>query len=137
MVSTSGSTLLPQEAAKAYLTELLPHTTLLTPNLPEAILLAQLSGKDFGTVENLSRDKRYELAKFLSQKARWVLLKGGHAPLEINGDKVVLDILVNSSGQSQEFISEFSHSKNTHGTGCTLACILPLARGLMNSGYCS
>jgi len=126
MVATSGSTLLPQNATNAYLTELLPHTTLLTPNLPEALLLAQLCGKDFGTVENLSRDKRYELAKFLSKKVQWVLIKGGHPPVEINGDKVVLDILVNSNGQSKEFISEFSHSKNTHGTGCTLACMLLL-----------
>lgn len=123
MVSTSGSTLLPQDATKAYLTELLPHTTLLTPNLPEALLLSQLSGKDFGTLNNLSPDKRYELANFLSQKTQWVLLKGGHAPVEINGEKVVLDILVNSNGSSKEFVSEFSPSKNTHGTGCTLACI--------------
>jgi hydroxymethylpyrimidine/phosphomethylpyrimidine kinase len=125
MVSTSGSTLLPRVATKAYLTELLPHTTLLTPNLPEALLLAQLSGKDFGTVENLSRDKRYELANFLAQKVQWVLLKGGHAPVEINAEKVVLDILVNAHGQSKEFVSAFSPSKNTHGTGCTLACIFP------------
>src|ERR1700730_3146790 len=114
MVSTSGSTLLPKDATKAYLTELLPHTTLLTPNLPEALLLAQLAGQEFGTVENLSHTKRYDLATFLAQKVPWVLLKGGHAPLEINGEKVVLDILVNSkSNQSKEFISQFSSSKNT------------------------
>ena len=126
-MATAGSTLLPQGATKAYITELLPHTTLLTPNLPEAILLAQLCGKDFGNVENLTHDKRYELAQFLSQRVRWVLLKGGHAPVEINGDKVVLDILVDSNKGSKEFVSEFSHSKNTHGTGCTLACMLLLA----------
>jgi hydroxymethylpyrimidine/phosphomethylpyrimidine kinase len=125
MVATSGSTLLPQDATKAYLTALLPHTTILTPNLPEALLLAQLSGKDFGTVEKLSRDKRYELATFLSKQVQLVLLKGGHAPLELNGKNVVLDILVNANGQSKEFVSEFSTSRNTHGTGCTLACISP------------
>jgi len=123
MVSTSGSTLLPQDATKAYLTDLLPYATILTPNLPEALLLAQLAGKDFGTVEELSRDKRYELAFFLAEKVQWVLLKGGHAPLERNGEKVVLDILVNRNGQSKEFISEFSRSKSTHGPGCTLAGI--------------
>ena len=123
MVSTSGSTLLPQDATSAYLTDLLPHTTLLTPNLPEALLLAHLGGKDFGTLEDLSRDKRYELATFLTQKVQSVLLKGGHAPLEVDGERVVIDILVNANGQSKEFISKFSPSKNTHGTGCTLACI--------------
>src|SRR5579859_1549613 len=129
MVSTSGSTLLPQDATKAYLTDLLPHTTLLTPNLPEALLLAQLFGKDFGSMEKLSRDKRYELTNFLAQKVQWVLLKGGHTPLELNGEKVVIDILVNANGHSKEFVSEFSQSKNTHGTGCTLACMAPLVGG--------
>src|SRR6266516_1997401 len=120
MVSTSGSTLLPESATTAYLTHLLPCTTVLTPNIPEALLLAKLAGKDFGSIENLTFSKCYELARFLASKTKWVLLKGGHAPIEQNGRKVVVDILVNSEGDSKEFISDFSPSKNTHGTGCTL-----------------
>ena|SRR5271170_3910446 len=129
MVSTSGSTLLPQEATKAYLTHLLPCTTLLTPNLPEALLLAKLAGNDFGDLQRLTFEKRRKLGAFLASKTNWVLLKGGHSPIERNGKQVVVDILVKSTGDSQEFVSDFSSSKNTHGTGCTLACIIPIWQG--------
>jgi hydroxymethylpyrimidine kinase/phosphomethylpyrimidine kinase len=125
MVSTSGSALLHESATNAYLTHLLPNTTLLTPNLPEALVLSKLSGKDFGKVEELTLEKRYELARFLASKAQWILLKGGHAAVDRNGESIVLDILVNSKGDMTEFVSAFSQSKNTHGTGCTLACALP------------
>jgi hydroxymethylpyrimidine/phosphomethylpyrimidine kinase len=139
MVSTSGSTLLPESATKAYLTHLLPHTTLLTPNLPEAKLLAKLTGNEYsGADKSLSsrRDLVTSLAR-VSKRAeglseRWVLLKGGHAPMERNGTVVVIDIL---ASDFMEFVSEFSESKNTHGTGCTLACISSLY-GTDCSGYC-
>jgi hydroxymethylpyrimidine/phosphomethylpyrimidine kinase len=123
MVSTSGSILLPQSAANAYLTHLALWTTILTPNLPEAIFLAKLAGKNFGEVVNLTMDKRLELANFLASKFKWVLLKGGHAAIERNGSKFVIDLLVNSEGTVKEFVSEYSQSRNTHGTGCTLACL--------------
>ena len=122
MVSTSGSTLLPQSAANAFITQLFPRTTLLTPNLPEALLLAKLSGYDFGKLENLTHEKRIELASVLARKVQWILLKGGHLAVEKNGKKVVVDILANSTGRLKEFISDFSSSTNTHGTGCSLAC---------------
>jgi len=122
MVATSGSVLLPTPAVHAYLTHLLQHTTLLTPNLPEALLLAQLAGRNFGKLENLTLEDRFELAEYLTSKVEWVLLKGGHLGYELNGKQVVLDILINSNGHKWEFISDFSDSKNTHGTGCTLAC---------------
>ena len=124
MISTSGSVLLPESAAITYVTNLLPVTTLLTPNFPEAIFLANLceSSIDWGN-PTLNLQDRLKLATFLSKKSEWVLLKGGHAPLERNGKKVVVDILVNKCGTfSREYISEFSPSKNTHGTGCTLSC---------------
>jgi|SRR5579859_8126826 len=122
MVSTSGSTLLPQAATNAYLTSLLPHTTILTPNLPEALLLAKLAGQDFGSLSGITRDRKLELASFLAKKVSWVLVKGGHAPVDKDGKKVVIDVLVDNKGHSYEFVSEFSPSTNTHGTGCTLAC---------------
>jgi hydroxymethylpyrimidine/phosphomethylpyrimidine kinase len=73
-------------------------------------------------VSDLTEEKRLELAFYLASKVEWLLLKGGHAPIERDGKKVVIDILVHGK-ESQEFISDFSQSKNTHGTGCTLACI--------------
>jgi hydroxymethylpyrimidine/phosphomethylpyrimidine kinase len=121
MVSTSGSTLLPESATNAYLTLLLPSTTLLTPNLPEALLLSKLAGKDFGSLDQLNYQQRREMASFLGSNGRWVLLKGGHLPLEREGKQVVVDILAKGN-EYKEFVSDFSTSKNTHGTGCTLAC---------------
>ena len=122
MVSTTGSTLLPQSATNAYIAHLLPYTTILTPNLPEALLLAKLAGKDFGDLKTLNLRKRIDLARYLATKVQWVLLKGGHMAIERDGGKCVVDILVNRDGYSKEFISDFSSSTNTHGTGCTLAC---------------
>jgi len=123
MISTSGSQLIPFSAINAYLTNLLPYTTLLTPNIPEALHLAKLSGHDFGPLDSLTPQKLKQLAISLSANVQWVLLKGGHAPLTRNGKKSVVDILVNKEGKTVEFVSDFSDSKNTHGTGCTLACI--------------
>jgi hydroxymethylpyrimidine kinase/phosphomethylpyrimidine kinase len=131
MISTSGSHLIPSSAVKAYLTELLPYTTLLTPNLPEALHLAKLDGHDFGDVDSLTPAKVSQLAIVLSAKVPWVLLKGGHAPIIRNGAKVVVDTLVKKDGKQVEFISNYSNSKNTHGTGCTLACNFTLFTVLM------
>ena len=122
MVSSSGSTLLSESASNAYLTHLLPYATILTPNLPEALVLAKLAGKDFGSIAGMTVERRLELGSFLATKAQWVLLKGGHAAIERDGKRYVLDILVNPKGESKEFIAQFSQTPNTHGTGCTLAC---------------
>src|SRR5271169_4816552 len=108
MISTSGSTLLPEFATTAYLTHVLPLTPILTPNIPEALLLAKLAAKDFGSIENLTFSKRHELATFLASMTQRVLLKGGHLPIERNGRKVAVDVLVNSMGESKEFVSDFS-----------------------------
>ena len=123
MVSASGSHLIPMSAVNAYLTDLLPYTTLLTPNIPEALHLAKLVGHDFGPLDSITPEKLTQLAISLSANVPWVLLKGGHGPLTRNGRKSVVDILVNKEGKTIEFVSDFSDSKNTHGTGCTLACI--------------
>jgi hydroxymethylpyrimidine/phosphomethylpyrimidine kinase len=131
MISTSGSTLLPESATDAYLTHLLPHTTLLTPNLPEAMLLAKLSGEDLDGDEKLHGGRR-QLAFYLQRMMKgpteqWILLKGGHAPVEKDGKMVVIDMLTSTFRKDIiEFVSEFSESKNTHGTGCTLACMTRL-----------
>jgi hydroxymethylpyrimidine/phosphomethylpyrimidine kinase len=122
MISTSGARLLEIEATKAYLDQLLPFCTVLTPNLPEAVLLAKLAGEDYGPVEDLDLLRRVDLAKLLVRYCEWVLLKGGHCPVVQNGRNVVVDILIHKDGEVTEFVSEFSSSKNTHGTGCTLAC---------------
>ncbi|WVQ79760.1 phosphomethylpyrimidine kinase [Cryptococcus sp. DSM 104549] len=80
MISTSGHSLLPEDAVVA-LGELFPLVNYLTPNIPEAIKLSKWAGK---TAENISLAELVELAKRTNEatKVEKVLLKGGHATVQ-------------------------------------------------------
>lgn len=127
MVSTSGSQLLPEKAVKEVRTKLLPLTTILTPNIPEAQLLLKDAGAE--APEPTSLDEMIELAKKICALGpRAVLLKGGHLPLskehkicqDPKDATTVVDILFDGTTTTL-FETEFLISKNTHGTGCSLA----------------
>lgn len=131
MVSTSGSHLLPESAISTLITKLLPLTTILTPNLPEAELLLRIAGVDIKSPENV--DDIVKMAKRIQHLGpKYVLLKGGHLPLTkgrlvSKGQEereIVLNVLV-SQDEVTTMESEYLHSKNTHGTGCSLACKNP------------
>jgi hypothetical protein len=127
MVSTSGSQLLPQDAVQDIRTKLLPLATVLTPNIPEAKLLlenANIAYQDPQNIEDL-----IQLAKQLHELGpKSILLKGGHLPL--NKERVaakgpqeaciVVDVLYNGSDVTL-LEADFLTSRNTHGTGCSLA----------------
>lgn len=133
MVSTSGGMLLPNEAVKAVTGLLVPHATVLTPNIPEAKLLAALiEGSEpideISSIEDLEK----MAARIQTLGPKWVLLKGGHLPLTkdfavANADDegrqpaFVVDVLY-GEGKAIRIQSPYQDSKNTHGTGCTLAC---------------
>ncbi|KAK2740212.1 DNA-directed DNA polymerase alpha catalytic subunit pol1 [Myotisia sp. PD_48] len=127
MISTSGSQLLPGEAVKAVRRNLLPITTVLTPNIPEAVLLMQDSGRDVSEPENL--DDAIAMSKMLHTLGpKYILLKGGHLPLTHDHQKpsnladaaIVIDLLYDGTNVTL-IETPFSRSKNTHGTGCSLA----------------
>ena len=128
MVSTSGSQLLPQNAISTLINKLLPLTTVLTPNLPEAKLLLETAQIDVQEPENVE-DVIDMAHRLLRLGPKWVLLKGGHLPLtrgrvvskEESDRDVVLNVLVGESGMTM-LESEYVKSENTHGTGCSLAC---------------
>lgn len=129
MVSTSGSRLLPEEAVKELRTKLLPMTTILTPNIPEAQLLIKDSGAE--APEPAGLNGLVLLAKQIcSLGPKAVLLKGGHVPLTKDHKTAqtsqeattVVDILYDGeAGTATLFKTEYLVSKNTHGTGCSLA----------------
>jgi hydroxymethylpyrimidine kinase/phosphomethylpyrimidine kinase len=128
MVSTSGSQLLAPAAVSTLIDSLLPLTTILTPNLPEAKLLLETAGVEVRDPENV--EEIVAMAhKIHGLGPRWVLLKGGHLPLtrgkvvsKSESDReVVLNVLVGEGGLSI-LESEYLESNNTHGTGCSLAC---------------
>lgn len=128
MVSTSGSRLLPEEAIKVLIDELLPVTGLLTPNIPEALLLLRENGDNPGNVADLSGMKA--LARRIANLGpKNVLIKGGHIPLtkdykaaKTDEEKDILVNVLYSDGVYTIFESKYQISRNTHGTGCSLAC---------------
>jgi ATP-dependent RNA helicase DDX5/DBP2 len=128
MVSTSGSHLLPESAISTLIDRLLPLTTVLTPNLPEAELLLKIAGVEFETPQNV--DDIIKIAQRIQKLGpQYVLLKGGHIPftkrrLVSRGDEdkeIVLNFLV-SNDDVTIMEGKYLRSKNTHGTGCSLAC---------------
>jgi hydroxymethylpyrimidine kinase/phosphomethylpyrimidine kinase len=128
MVSTSGSQLLPEAATKTLIHELLPVAYLVTPNIPEANLIMREAGKTAHEVHDLDGLKQLATA-ILDLGPEYVLLKGGHLPLTKKGkvavndsDKeVVTNVLVGRNGDVEVVEVPFQTSKNTHGTGCSLA----------------
>lgn len=129
MVSTSGSQLLPEKAVKELREKLLPITSLVTPNIPEARLLLKDAGLDVAEPTNLN--DLISLAKQISSMGpKAVLLKGGHIPLtkdhqvakSAEESAIVIDVLYDSETDTTSlFDTEYLISKNTHGTGCSLA----------------
>ncbi len=128
MVATTGSRLLAEVAVRTMCEELLPKTYILTPNIPEAKLLLEKAGQQAVEVQDL--DGLTKLASALHKLGpKYVLLKGGHIPLTLDGrvaksdeDKhVVANVLV-GDGVLEIVKSKYQRSRNTHGTGCSLAC---------------
>lgn len=108
MVAQSGDPLLAADAVQTLKDRLLPLAALLTPNVPEAEALTGL------TIAGLA-DMKAAAAALLALGPEAVLLKGGHLP----GDPVI-DVLADAAGLAV-LASPRIDTKETHGTGCTLA----------------
>ena len=137
MVATSGAQLLPTEAVYNLRVNLLPLTTILTPNIPEARLLLENAGLEAPQTNSL--DDIINIARVVqSLGPRYVLVKGGHLPLTKDGrvskeeaDRhTIVDILYDGR-EATIYKTDYLASKNTHGTGCSLAC--KLSQGLFPS----
>ena len=117
MVSTSGSALLKEEAVQTLVEELLPLSTLVTPNIPEAQILSGLTIETKGDMVAAAKQigDRYHCA---------VLLKGGHSVNDAND-------LLYAKGELVWFEGKRIENPNTHGTGCTLSSAIAanLAKG--------
>lgn len=108
MVSKSGHHLLRPEARDALIRELIPLACVVTPNLMEAEVLTSIEISSIGHMEQAAR-------AIHSMGPANVLVKGGH----LEGDEAV-DILFD--GKNFAYCkSKRIHTKNTHGTGCTLS----------------
>jgi hydroxymethylpyrimidine/phosphomethylpyrimidine kinase len=116
-VAKGGSPLLRDEARGALVKELIPLALVVTPNIPEAEVLA---GMRIVTKDNMKK----AAVKIYRLGAKNVVVKGGH----LDGD--AMDLLFD--GKSfHEFATKRIDTKHTHGTGCTFASAIAtgLARG--------
>ena len=128
MVATTGASLLPP-AALEHFGRLARLAYVLTPNIPELRLLLGL-GEDepIETVADLERLARLACDRLGST---WVLAKGGHVPFKSDytvatadeDRQIIVNVLVGPDGQLLRIESPYQDSKNTHGTGCSLACM--------------
>ena len=112
MLASSGATLLQSEAVETLVSRLFPLATVVTPNLPEAEVLAGRAGSRRELAERI-----YELG------APAVLVTGGH------GEEAV-DHLFDGE-RHLEIPVERYETAATHGAGCTHSATLAaaLARG--------
>lgn len=110
MVSKSGVPLLSTDAIETLREELLPMATVVTPNLPEAEILAQQDVRSQQEMESAARtlhDRGVDV----------VVIKGGH--LEGTPVDFVFD------GASSHWLeAPRVDTTNTHGTGCTFSAAI-------------
>ena len=117
MVATSGAKLLRSDAIEVLKERLLPLAEVLTPNIPEAEILADMKIESPADMETAARTicEKYGCA---------VLCKGGHDLNDAND-------LLWKDGQARWFNGRRINNPNTHGTGCTLSSAIAsnLAKG--------
>ena len=117
MIATSGAKLIADDAVSALTSALIPLAELVTPNIPEAEVLAKTEIHSPADMETAARiiSESYGCA---------VLLKGGHQLNDAN------DLLFTKDG-FRWFTGKRIDNPNTHGTGGTLSSAIAsnLAKG--------
>lgn len=118
MISKHGDQLLQQDAISTLISDLLPLSFIITPNTPEARILADLPIHDLNSMKEAARRIHRLGPKF-------IVIKGGHLPLP-NATDLFFD------GTHMHILEEPRiPSPHTHGTGCTFSAAITalLARG--------
>jgi hydroxymethylpyrimidine/phosphomethylpyrimidine kinase len=119
MVAKSGDHLLKDSARASLISQLIPLSFVVTPNIEEAKVL---TGLDISSIEQMKQ----AAVEIYQMGCRYVVVKGGH----LGDDKLSTDVLYDGSDYSL-FSSKRIKTKNTHGTGCTFASAIAaeLAKG--------
>ena len=114
MVATSGARLLKPDAVAALKSKLLPLAALITPNIPEAELLAKTTITDRSSLCDAAK-------RIFEEFGCIVLIKGGHAL----GDLALgEDTLYDGTGFRSFILPPIANPVSTHGTGCSLSAAL-------------
>ncbi len=113
MVATSGHKLIEEKTITSIVDLLFPIADLITPNMDEAAILAEMPVNDLD-------DMYLAGEKILKLGCQAVLLKGGHLKSES-----ITSLYFQKTENGQVPLREFSFQKfdtnNTHGSGCTLS----------------
>lgn len=112
MVASTGSSLMSDDALDTYRGRLLPLATVLTPNLPEAMVLLDEPSDSAAPPEELAE-------RLASRFGTAALLTGGHAP----AGSFCVDLLAHN-GELERFESPWLDLPSGHGTGCTLSAAI-------------
>ena len=108
MVAKGGTKLIDDKAVQLLKNELIKKVSLVTPNIPEAEILA-------GIKIRTKEDMIFAASILIELGAKNVFIKGGHLD-----SKVVQDIFVNKK-EIMVIKNRKITTSNTHGTGCTLS----------------
>jgi hydroxymethylpyrimidine/phosphomethylpyrimidine kinase len=111
MVAKSGDRLLDDDAVAAMKSDLLGRAFVVTPNIPEAEVLAAM------TIASPA-DTREAARRILALGPGAVIVKGGHL-----GGPEVID-LIYDGGAFHELRAPRIDSRHTHGTGCTFSAAI-------------
>lgn len=109
MVASSGKKLFSDQTHILHMKKLFPRISIFTPNLDEASLLTHQSIQSIEDMEKAGK-------LLLEMGIQSVLLKGGH----LKGEQLT-SLFFDIEKSVHRFDTKKIHSKNTHGTGCTLS----------------
>lgn len=117
--SKDGSSLLKDDAMKAFLSEIVPRALVITPNIAETKFLAGMEVKSVHDMEQATM-------KISQLGAKVVVVKGGHLPI----NKKAIDV-VGIDRRFEYLENDFIKTRNTHGIGCTFSAAIAayLAKG--------
>jgi hydroxymethylpyrimidine/phosphomethylpyrimidine kinase len=119
MIAKGGASLLQREAIQAMKKFLLPLAQVITPNIPEAEVLTEM------TIQSMD-EKRIAAKRLYDLGVKNIVIKGGHD----EDPSKSIDLLFDGV-EFYTFSSKRIDTKNTHGTGCTFSAAITaeLAKG--------
>ncbi len=109
MIAASGARLLREDSVNTIRNRLLPLATVVTPNIPEAEVLADMKIDGLPDMEEASR-------RIHAMGPKYVILKGGHMEIADHSDDLLFDGEV-----FETFSARRIKTTSNHGTGCTFA----------------
>lgn len=109
MVATSGDRLITDSTIATMIERLFPLATVITPNMDEAAILAEMPVRTLDDMQ-LAGEKIRKLG------CHAILLKGGH----LDAPRIT-SLYFDADGAVHQFGFDKFETKNTHGSGCTLS----------------